>query len=273
MSAPDRYAVMGDPVAHSLSPTIHAQFATQTGQHLSYDRLQVPNARFERELRGFFEGGGAGLNITVPHKLAACALMAELTPRAQAAGAVNTVYLRGGQLAGDNTDGAGLLWDLQRLGAPLAGARILVLGAGGAARGALGPLLAAAPAQLVIANRSEGKARELAELFVQSAGAAALSGCGYGAIPAGAFDLIINATSASLGGDLPPVPAACIATGSFAYDMMYAAEPTPFMRWAAGCGAAQADGLGMLVGQAAEAFVLWRGVRPAAEPVLTALRP
>jgi shikimate dehydrogenase len=270
LSAPDRYAVFGHPVGHSRSPWIHARFAALTGQSLRYEAREVPPGGFDAALAAFLAEGGKGLNITVPHKLAAFAAAARLTPRAQRAGAVNTLAVQPAGLLGDNTDGAGLLRDLRdNLGLELAGKRILLAGAGGAARGALAPLLAARPAMLLIANRNAGKAEALAADF---AAEGRVEGVALTAAH-GPFDIVINATSASLAGESPALPDDAVGPGSFCYDMAYGAGPTAFMRWAIVRGASGvADGLGMLVEQAAESFALWRGVRPPTDPVLGELR-
>lgn len=271
----DRYAVIGNPIAHSKSPFIHTAFARQTGQALCYEALLAPSDGFAASVAAFRQAGGRGLNVTVPFKLDAFALATRHSPRATAAGAVNTLaFGDDGEIFGDNTDGAGLVRDLQiHLACPLAGQRILLLGAGGAARGALLPLLAQAPAMLTLANRTAAKAAALAEAFQPQAQATALRASTFEALHGEVFDLVINATSASLNDDAPPLPAGLYAAGSLAYDMMYGAAPTAFMRAAAQAGAArQADGLGMLVEQAAESFALWRGVRPDSAPVLAELR-
>lgn len=268
----DRYAVMGNPIAHSKSPAIHAMFAQQTGQDIRYTAILVEPGKFPEALDEFQQGGGKGLNITVPFKQEAWQQAHERSARAERAGAVNTLVLRAdGTRYGDNTDGFGMVRDLrQNHGATIAGRRVLVLGAGGAVRGVLGPLLAEQPARLVIANRTPDKAVELAQLF---ADAGPVAGCGFDALVGQPFDLIINGTAASLQGEVPPLPPAVLAAGGWCYDMMYGAEPTPFLRWALAHGAAKAlDGLGMLVEQAAESFYLWRGVRPATAPVIEALQ-
>lgn len=273
----DRYAVIGHPVDHSLSPTIHARFAEQTGDDLVYDRIDASVDGFAEAATAFFAEGGRGLNVTVPFKAEARAWCDRVTPRARDAGVVNTLSLQAnGWVAGDNTDGIGLVRDLtDRLGLGLASARILLLGAGGAARGILGPLLEAAPAALVIANRTAERAVALADEFATDARTAgcALSGCGFDDL-AGvtAFDLVINASAASLGDAVPPVPASAVASGGSVYDLMYGDKARPFLDWGREAGAATvADGLGMLVEQAAESFALWRGRRPATGPVLAAL--
>ena len=267
----DRYVVFGNPIGHSKSPLIHRLFAEQTGEALDYNTLLAPLEDFTGCAREFFLQG-RGANVTVPFKEEAYRLANALTERAQRAGAVNTLSkLADGSLLGDNTDGAGLVRDLTvNAGLSLAGKRILLLGAGGAVRGALEPLLAQQPASLVIANRTVEKAERLAELF-DDLGPVSASGFDWLSEP---VDLIINATSASLSGDVPPIAGSLVEPGkTFCYDMMYAKEPTAFCRWATEHGAAVAmDGLGMLVEQAAEAFYLWRGVRPDSAPVLAELR-
>jgi shikimate dehydrogenase len=274
MSKPDRYAVLGHPIGHSRSPQIHALFARQCAQSLTYEAIDVAPADFETAVRDFFAQGGAGLNVSVPHKQAAFQLAGELTVRARRASAVNTLWRNAaGKLHGDNTDGAGLVRDLTvNQGLSIAGQRLLLLGAGGAARGALGPLLELQPSQLQIANRTAGRAALLAAEF---AGLAATHGvvCASAATDAGtAFDLIINATSASLIGELPSMPHHAVGQQTVCYDLAYGGSDTVFVKWARQQGAARAVmGLGMLVEQAAEAFWLWRGLRPQTLPVLTAL--
>ena len=266
----DRYVVAGNPVAHSRSPLIHARFAAQTGQDIEYRRLLVPLGGFAAAARAFFAGGGKGMNVTVPFKLDAFALADQLSARAREAGAVNTLWLADdGQLHGDNTDGAGLVRDLlQNLGWRIRGARVLLLGAGGAARGVLGPLLEQAPAELVIANRSADKALALAGRF---AATGPVHGGGFDALH-GRFDLVINGTSASLQGDVPPLADEVLATAA-CYDMAYASGPTAFLARAAAAGATRlADGLGMLVEQAAESFYIWRGLRPDTAALIRELR-
>lgn len=267
----DRYVVMGNPIGHSKSPLIHRLFAEQTGQALDYTTLLTPLGDFATCAREFFREG-RGANVTVPFKEDAFRLANSLTERAQRAGAVNTLSkLADGRLLGDNTDGAGLVRDLTvNAGLSLKGKRILLLGAGGAVRGALEPLLAEAPASVIIANRTVEKAELLAELFADL-GPVSASGFDWLQEP---VDLIINATSASLSGDVPPIAGSLIEPGkTFCYDMMYGKEPTSFCRWAKEQDAAVAmDGLGMLVEQAGEAFYLWRGVRPQTAPVLAELR-
>jgi len=262
------YAVFGNPIAHSKSPLIHAEFARQTGQDLDYVARLAPLDGFASAVAAFREGGGDGANVTVPFKEEAFRLASRLTPRAQDAGAVNTLKFDGGEIVGDNTDGAGLVRDLTvNLQQTLAGKRILLMGAGGAARGVIGPLLAQHPATLVLANRTVEKAQQLADLF-----GGRLTASSYEALAGQTFDIVVNATAASLKGELPPLPDALFNPGALAYDMMYGGE-TPFMAWARAHGAARiADGLGMLVEQAAEAFHVWRGVRPDTAPVIASLR-
>ncbi|MEO8407728.1 MAG: shikimate dehydrogenase [Oxalobacteraceae bacterium] len=265
----DTYAVIGNPIAHSKSPEIHACFALQTGQDIDYRRLLAPPDDFARTVAAFIAAGGKGANVTLPFKREAFALATRLSVRAQAAGAVNTLKFDGDTIFGDNTDGVGLVADIVRnAGVPLAGRRILLLGAGGAAGGVMLPLLQQAPAELVIANRTAATAAALAQQFVVEGPISARDFTDL----TGSFDIVINATAASLAGALPPIPASVFDHASFAYDMMYGKEPTVFMRFAAQHGASVRDGLGMLVEQAAESFLLWRGVRPASALVLAQLR-
>ncbi|HMA12249.1 MAG TPA: shikimate dehydrogenase [Steroidobacteraceae bacterium] len=273
MSNPDRYAVIGHPVAHSRSPFIHERFAAQTSQSMTYTTIDAKPAEFEATVRRFFAGGGKGLNVTVPHKEAALALVDELTPRAQRAGAVNTLALRKGagiSLLGDNTDGAGLARDLlnnHRI--TVAGRRVLLLGAGGAARGVLAPLLGLKPSDLTIVNRNVLRGRELVERFRDMG---RLRAVGYADLGGEPYDIVINATAASLAGELPAIPPGIVTARSICYDMAYGRDETPFVRWALQRGCARAImGLGMLVEQAAESFFLWRGVRPDTASVLAAL--
>lgn len=266
----DRYGVFGNPIGHSKSPQIHRLFAQQTGQALSYEPLLAPLEGFARFARDFFISG-RGANVTVPFKEEAYRLADQLSERAQRAGAVNTLKkLEDGTLLGDNTDGIGLVRDLlDNAGVVLQGKRILLLGAGGAVRGVLEPLLAQRPAELVIANRTLSKAQQLAGEFAELG---QLSACAFDQL-AGPFDVIINGTSASLGGALPPLDDSLIGSGdTLCYDMMYGAGPTPFCAWAASHHAQTRDGLGMLVEQAAAAFEIWRGVRPETAAVLAQLR-
>ena len=267
----DRYCVLGNPVAHSRSPAIHAQFAAQSGQDLVYEALLAPLDGFADTVRGFITAGGKGANVTVPFKEEAFRLSNRLSPRAERAGAVNTLTFTADGITGDNTDGAGLVRDIEaNLGFSLAGKRILLLGAGGAARGVIAPLLACKPAGLTIANRSADKAQALADRFSDLA---AVDAGNFAKTAGSRFDVIINATSASLAGEALPLPAGIFAPGSLAYDMMYGKGETPFLALARAQGAAHlADGLGMLVEQAAEAFLVWRGVRPDSRSVLAALR-
>lgn len=267
----DAYAVFGDPIAQSKSPYIHRQFAEQTGEDIAYTKQQVAEKDFEQAADAFFASGGKGLNITAPDKLAAYGYAARLTPRARRAGAVNTLVKRpDGTLLGDTTDGIGMVNDMHNLGWEIAGKRVLILGAGGAVRGVLQPLMEQEPGSLTIANRTEHKAEQLAKGF---ADLGVIEPLGYEALSGRQFDLVINGTSAGFGGELPPLPEELLAEGAACYDMMYAAEPTLFLQWAEAHGAARlTDGLGMLVGQAAESFYLWRQVRPEVVPVITALR-
>ena len=271
-SAPDRYAVIGFPIKHSWSPFIHGMFAKQTGQNLTYSRLEVAPENFEKEIAAFFDSGGKGMNVTVPHKQAASAMARFRTPRAEIAGAVNTLAMQEGGLLGDNTDGAGLLTDLNRnLSMQIDGTRILLLGAGGAARGVLGPLLGGAPEYLEIANRDGNRALQLAQEFKLLG---SVKGCGFDGIStSGTFDLIVNATSASLQDTIPPIPPSVIGPATLCYDMAYGKGDTAFTRWAKNAGAGRAEtGWGMLVEQAAESFFLWRGVKPDTKPVLEAVK-
>lgn len=267
----DRYAVFGHPIAHSKSPLIHASFAQQTGQDLIYEAILAPLDGFIDSIRQFQNSGGKGANITVPFKEQAYSLCTQRTARAELAGAVNTLIFTDDTITGDNTDGAGLTADLtHNLGFTLADKHVLLLGAGGAARGVIGPLLEYSPASLVIANRTANRAHDLAAHF-RHQGFQAVSACGLGEIST-PFDLVINATAASLSGELPPISSQVFKSNALAYDMMYGKDITPFMKLAQLHGAQIADGLGMLVEQAAEAFYLWRGVRPTTASVITALR-
>lgn len=267
----DRYAVMGNPIAHSKSPFIHAMFAQQTGQQLVYDKLLVSLDGFAAAIDEFQSGGGKGLNVTVPFKQQAWAAVDALSERAERGGAVNTILFEAdGRRFGDNTDGVGLIRDLRNNhGVTLSRRRVLVLGAGGAVRGLLPALLQEIPAEVVIANRTATKAEELAQQF---GAALPVQGSGFDALSGERFDIIINGTSAGLSDEVPPLPAA-LAQGAVCYDMVYSDRPTAFVRWAQARGAARAlDGLGMLVEQAAEAFFLWRGMSPDTAPVIAALR-
>jgi shikimate dehydrogenase len=279
MSSIDRYAVIGEHIGHSKSPQIHALFARATQQSMHYGLIDVPPAGFAAAAREFFGAGGCGLNVTVPHKQLALRLAETLTPRAQRAGAVNTLArgLPGGPataVLGDNTDGAGLVRDLTvNLGCPLRGARVLLLGAGGAARGVIAPLLESGVALLTILNRQGAKAQQLAQEFADLGpvrAAPANPADGPGLAP---YELIINATSASLRGELPSISAGAVGPQSLCYDCAYGEGDTAFVNWARGAGAGRAvSGLGMLVEQAAESFLLWRGLRPGTSAVLAALR-
>jgi len=272
LNAPlDQYGVIGHPIAHSWSPFIHATFARQTGQAIAYRLHDVAPEQFRDHVLDFAASGGRGLNVTIPHKIAAAALATELSERARRAGAVNTLKLEDERILGDNTDGAGLVRDLcANLGLALAGCRILLIGAGGAARGVIGPLLALDPSQVVIAARTGDKARALTAAFPGAP--ARLSGCALSELPRGPFDLLINATSSSLSGEIPAIADAAVGPMTTCYDMAYSSTPTPFERWALDRGCERAvQGWGMLVEQAAESFELWRGVRPDTTPVLALL--
>ena len=269
---PDRYAVVGHPISHSKSPAIHAAFAAQTGQNISYEALLAPLEGFAATVGQFRADGGRGMNITVPFKEEAWRLADRLTERARLAGAVNT-FVFDRHVLGDNTDGAGLVRDLEWLGGRLDGARALLLGAGGAARGVVLPLLDAGVARLFIANRTADKARGLETHFAGHDSRAALAAGGWQEAADVPYDIVINATSASLSDEAPPLPDGLYAPGSLAYDMVYGRGLTAFLKQARAQGAGTlADGLGMLVEQAAEAFELWRGVRPDTAPVRDMLR-
>lgn len=266
----DRYAVIGNPIAHSKSPVIHAEFARQTGQDISYERILAPVDGFRAAVDRFRAEGGSGLSVTLPFKLEACAYATQLSDRAEAAGAVNQLKFEGADSFGDNTDGAGLVRDLEfNLRVHLTGRRLLLVGAGGAAQGAIVPLLGRQPAELVVANRTLAKAEALAARFAARGPIRAVS---FEKLDA-RFDVVLNATAASIGGECPPLPASVYEDCALAYEMMYGRGQTLFMEQALAAGAARvSDGLGMLVEQAAEAFELWRGVRPATAPVLVLLR-
>ncbi|MFZ6708913.1 shikimate dehydrogenase [Undibacterium sp. TC9W] len=271
MSA-DHYVVIGNPIAHSKSPAIHARFAELTGQQVDYQRLLAPLDGFAQAVHDFIAQGGKGANVTLPFKLDAFALATELSERARIAGAVNTLKFEHGHIYGDNTDGIGLVADIVRnAGVNLHGKRLLLLGAGGAARGALLPLLQEEPASLTIANRTLAKAQDLQQQASSLSDRCELQACRFEDLQQ-PFDVIINATSASINDDVPQLAAIVFGKTTLAYDMMYAAAPTAFLRLAASHGAQCRDGLGMLVEQAAEAFALWRGVRPPSTPVLTEMR-
>lgn len=267
----DQYAVMGNPITHSKSPRIHTLFAEQTSQRLEYTAIHVDLGGFAQAVGNFDAAGGKGLNITVPFKQEAWQLVNTRSERAERAGAVNTIKFEKNQLFGDNTDGVGLVNDLLiNNQIALTGKRILLMGAGGAARGVLAPLLAEKPTELVIANRTVDKAVELATAF---ADLGSIKGLGYDDLDEQRFDIIINATAASLQGQLPPLPDTILAEKACCYDMMYGAEPTTFMQWGSSNGADKVlDGLGMLVEQAAESFYIWRGVRPDSSSVISLLR-
>ena len=268
---PDGYGGMGSPIGHSRSPQLHAQFAEQTKQRITYEAILVDLGGLENAVGNFQGSGGKGLNITVPFKEDAFRLVDELSLRANRAQAVNTIKINDdGTLLGENTDGIGLVRDLTgNLGFSLKGKNILVLGAGGAVRGVLAPLLEHRPAKITIANRTVSKAESLALSF-GDLGDVTASGFEHLSEP---FDLIINGTAASLAGELPPLPDGIVTANSLCYDMMYAAKPTPFMAWGSAQGAEQvSDGLGMLVEQAAESFKIWRGAEPETAPVIEAIR-
>jgi shikimate dehydrogenase len=267
----DRYAVIGNPIEHSRSPLIHTAFAQQTGEDLEYG--SILGIDFQPDVAAFFASGGSGLNITLPFKEEAWQLVDERSDRAETAGAVNTIsVLPDGRLYGDNTDGAGLITDLSsNHGYRLEGASILLLGAGGASRGVLRPLLESNPKRLVIANRTASKAVALA---ASGSAIGPVEGCGFDNLEGEQFDLIINATSAGLDGKVPQLPINILKADGWVYDMLYGDIPTAFVRWGQEQGASKAlDGLGMLVEQAAEAFLLWRGMRPQSGPVIQILRP
>jgi shikimate dehydrogenase len=266
----DQYGVVGHPVAHSWSPFIHGMFARQTAQALTYRLFDVLPEQFNERVLAFASQGGLGLNVTVPHKLAAAALAEDSSERARRAGAVNTLSFENGRILGDNTDGAGLVRDLtQNLGLTVARRRVLIAGAGGAVRGVIAPLLELDPVELVIASRTADRA---AALVTDFADLGAVRACGLAELSLGSFDLVINATSASLSGEVPAIPADAISASTTCYDMAYARTDTPFVRWARERGCARAvAGWGMLVEQAAESFEIWRGVRPDTATVLSVL--
>lgn len=264
----DRYGVMGDPVAHSRSPIIHRLFAMQTNQDLQYELLQVAPDKLEPAIQQFRDTGGKGLNITLPHKQAVIDLLDASSERANLAGAVNTLVFKDGHVYGDNTDGVGLQIDLTlNLGLKLEQANILILGAGGATRGIIAPLLEASPQQLVIANRTVSRAQSIVDVFADHGPISACSFEDVGTLPI--YDLVINATSAGVKGEMPPYPEAAIADHTVCYDLSYSLSPTPFSQWASKHGAAKSVmGWGMLVEQAAASFHIWRGVRPDTVAVL-----
>jgi shikimate dehydrogenase len=272
-SAPDRYALVGHPVAHSRSPLIHQLFARQTSQRMTYELIDAEPAQFETAVRGFQAAGGLGMNVTVPHKEAAFAIARAHSEAALIARAVNTLTFNGGSIRGDNTDGIGFMRDVTlNHKCEFAGARVLLLGAGGAARGLLGPLLAAEPASLVLANRNLERASALRGQF---AAHGAIEVCSFAdLVNRGTFDILINATSAGLHGEQPPFPPSLVAAESFCYDLAYSVNTTPFVAWALANGAGRAvQGWGMLIEQAAESFAVWRGVRPDTAPIRAQLEP
>jgi shikimate dehydrogenase len=273
MNAVHKYAVLGHPVAHSRSPFIHAEFARQTGERLTYERVECPLGGFANSVRAWAGTGARGCNVTLPFKFEAAQVAAHRSPRAALAGAANMLSFDADDgWRADNTDGVGLVNDIGRYAA-LAGRRLLLIGAGGAVAGVLGPLIAAQPAQVAVANRTLGNALALVE---RHAAWALQHGVALTAstlqTPGRAFDVVINASTSSLHGAPVPVPAAVLAPGALAVDLMYGAAAKPFLIWARAAGATACDGLGMLVEQAAEAFFIWRGVRPQTAPVLAALR-
>ena len=268
----DQYGVVGHPVAHSWSPFIHGLFSRETAQSMTYRLYDFTPEEFAGQVRDFFKQGGRGLNITLPHKIAAVDVADDLTARAAHAAAVNTFAVRNdGTILGDNTDGTGLVRDLcDNQGIVITHRRILIIGAGGASRGVLAPLLALSPSEIVIANRTSERAETLAKAFEKLG---TTRGVGFRYISGGAFDLILNATSASLSGDIPAVPAGVVGPETVCYDMAYGKADTPFVKWGVKLGCARAlQGWGMLVEQAAESFRIWRGIRPATAPVLAALK-
>jgi shikimate dehydrogenase len=268
---PDQYGVIGHPVTHSWSPFIHGMFAKETSQNLVYRLFDVPPASFRRDSLRLFASGVRGLNVTLPHKQTAAELVNELTPRAERAQAVNTIaYFEDTSLLGDNTDGLGLMADLERnMGLALSGKRVLLMGAGGAVRGVLGPLLERELGECVVANRTPERARQLATDFADMG---EIKPCGFADVSGPPFDLIINATAASLHGEVPAMPAGLVSEQTVCYDMAYGRGHTPFTLWAKSQHAGRTTkGWGMLVEQAAESFLLWRGIRPDTKPVLAAL--
>ncbi|TXI96754.1 MAG: shikimate dehydrogenase [Burkholderiaceae bacterium] len=272
-TVPDAYCVFGNPIAHSKSPAIHGLFAQQTVQNMQYEARLAPLDGFVSSVSEFVRQGGRGANVTVPFKLEAFELCDRLSQRAQSAGAVNTLRFENGRVEGDNTDGAGLVTDIvKNAGFAIKGKRVLLIGAGGAARGALLPLLHEEPQSLFIANRTVAKAEELVEMALQWKIAEVVCEAGSFGHIQGQFDLVINASSASLQGKSLVLSEGLFAKQSLAYDMMYGVELTPFLKFAQSGGAQVRDGLGMLIEQAAEAFFVWRGVRPETEIVFARLR-
>jgi shikimate dehydrogenase len=268
--SPAEYGVIGHPVTHSRSPFIHALFAKQTGQHMVYRLHDVAPENLHGHVMDFWRRGGRGLNVTVPHKVAACTMVRAMSERATRAGAVNTLLMDADGITGDNTDGVGLVRDLtDNLKLDLNDARILMVGSGGAVRGVVGPLLDQSPALIMIAGRSAQRAEGLARIF---GALGPVQGCGLERLGRGAFDIIINATSAGLAGEVPTIPPGVMHETTFCYDMSYARAGTAFVAWAREQGCRRvAQGWGMLVEQAAESFELWRGVRPVTDAVLAAL--
>lgn len=270
----DQYAVIGNPVEHSLSPQIHAQFARATGQDIGYGRILAPRDGFRNAVVAFRNSGGKGLNVTLPFKHEAWQLAGVRSGFALAAGAVNTLSFQGERIVGHNTDGIGLVRDLTRnLRVVIRGKRVLLMGAGGASYGVMEPVLREQPEMVVVANRTLGKAIELVGHFekLQSWALQGFSARSYDALAGMQFDILINATSAGLAGAMPPLPEGVFASGALAYDMVYARR-TPFLDFAQQRGARVSDGIGMLVEQAAESFLIWRGVRPETAPVIAMLR-
>lgn len=270
----DKYAVFGNPIKHSKSPDIHTRFADSTDQDLSYTAICVDEDKFAKTATDFLQGTGKGLNITIPFKQEAWELAEVLSDRAELAGAVNTLYRNEhGQICGDNTDGIGMVRDIiENHQGSLKDKRILVLGAGGAVRGVLQPILCEHPSKLVIANRTKSKAQQLVELFSDQT-SVEMESYGFDELQGMQFDLVINGTAASLQGEVPPLPDDILAESAWCYDMMYSSDTTAFCAWAEVHGAGYVmDGLGMLVEQAAESFSIWRDVRPATDQVIIALR-
>ncbi|MEI6737316.1 MAG: shikimate dehydrogenase [Pseudomonadota bacterium] len=273
----DRYAVLGNPIAHSKSPEIHTAFALEVGHDIAYTRILVPLDGFVATIDAYRKQGACGVNVTVPFKIEAYQYGMEHSQRAEVAGAANTLRFDPGQsnacIFADNTDGVGLVSDIRdNLGYAIVGKRVLLLGAGGAARSVMGALLDELPASISLTNRTIVRAHELAERFIRIQSNAQIEVVDIAHLTKYQYDIIINATSASLHESLPVIPATAFAEKSLAYDMMYGKGATPFLRFAANAGAATTDGLGMLVEQAAEAFLLWRGVRPQTAPIIAGIR-